>query len=141
MKGDYENMTVMVGMIAFTAAIIALIGFAQTSLIKFSADMKVSERDIQAIDAAHMVKDCLSQGDSIPLASLKKFSGSVCSCQKMSCYYDIGAEVTLLEGSKETVNFGYNEKDASTHKIFVTVSDGQKNHVARLYVSLKQAIL
>jgi len=139
MKGDYENLTVMVGMIAFVAALVALMVFVQTYLVKSSADMKVSERDMLAVDAAHLVKDCFSVGDTIPLSALKAGSGSICSiCPKISCeVYDIGAKIELLEGKQNggPFDFGYDDK-GSTHKIFVTVSNGTNNYVARLYVSL-----
>ena len=138
LKGDYENITVMVGMIAFVGALVALMVFVQTSLLKSTADMKVSERDMQVVDAAHLVKDCFSVGDTIPLSALKP--GSICgpTCPRISCEtYDIGAKIELLEGKQNggPFDFGYNEK-GSTHKIFVTVSDGTNNYVARLYTSL-----
>ena len=145
LKGDYENLTVMVGMIAFIGALVALMVFVQTYLLNATADMKVSERDMQAVDAAHLVRDCLSYGDTIPLSVLKaNDGGSICGmCTRISCSaYDVGAKLELLEGKQAggPFKFGYKEGD-STHKIFVTVSDGANNYVARLYASLSDKVV
>jgi hypothetical protein len=139
MKGSYTSITVQIGMIAFVGALLALIGFVQTSLVSFSSEMKVLENDIQVVDATHLVKECFENGgDSVPISFLKDNKDNrVCSisaCNKISCSFGIGAKVEVLEGPKGNYNFQYSNKD-SAHRIFVTVTDDQKNYVSLLTVS------
>jgi len=137
-KGSYTSITVQVGMIAFVAALLALIAFTQAYLLKFSSDMKVLESDIQVVDAAHLVKECFErEGDSISISFLKdnkdKNVCAISECSKISCRFGIGAKVEVLEGPKGSYNFQYST--GSAHRIFVTVTDGQKNYVSMLTVS------
>jgi len=139
LKGDYEFVTTPLGVILFVGVILALVIFLQTSMLKLSADMKVSLTDIQAVDAAHLIKECFgtNMDGSIPVSYLEsKNGGSLHTLCNMSSV-DSGARIDILEGTTKTYNFGYNEK-ASSHKIFVTVNDGDKNYVARLRVSISE---
>jgi hypothetical protein len=133
MKGDYAFLTDFVGVILFASAVVALILFVQVSLAKFSADMKVSEIQLQAVDAAHLIKDCLAvNGDSIP-SSLK--SADFCKDCKI-CSANIGVKIDYLEGpnkGKTLFKSNYDEI-GSGHAIFVTVADGTNSYVSRLNV-------
>jgi hypothetical protein len=136
MKGDYAFLTDFVGIILFASAVVALILFVQASLAKFSADMKVSEIQLQAVDAAHLIKDCLTvNGDSIP-SSLKNVD--FCKDCKI-CSANIGVKIDYLEGlnkGKTLYESNYTEgaEYGMGHSIFVTVADGANSYVSRLSV-------
>lgn len=142
MKSDTEFVTTPLGVILFVGIVVAFVMFVQASMAKFSGDLAVSEKQIQVVDLAHLVKNCLCQGgESIPanflesLASKKENLGEKCKIKSVN----FGARIEYLEGpSKGTkYDFNYDEKKAgSAHKIFMTIIDGDKNYVSRLAVRL-----
>ena len=136
MKGDYEYITDFVGVAVFAGTVLALIIFLQVSFVKFNADMKVSVDSLQAVDAAHIIKECFSKGeDSIQASTVKNIQ--LCTDCKI-CSFDAGAKLEYLEGpNKGTKIYDYNyAENGNVHKIFVTVTDGTNNYVSRLSVSV-----
>jgi hypothetical protein len=142
MKADMEFVTTPLGVILFVAAIVALVFFLQANVLKLSADMKTTQGDLQAVDAAHIVKECLTAGQGrISLETLKSIgSRSLCSSPICKCTGNIGAKIEILEGpqkgtSEGTYDFGYKDS-GSRHKIFVTVGDEKNSYVSRLTVGV-----
>jgi hypothetical protein len=147
-KGDYEFVTTPLGVILFIGIVIALVVFVQASLAKFSADLIVSEKQIQTVDAAHIVEQCLTKGwDSIDVSYLDELDARKAAnayidsigtdnyiCWLCGCSAKIGAKVELLEGSKKPYDFYYEGRSGSKHRIFVNVRDGDKDYVASLNV-------
>jgi hypothetical protein len=140
-KGDTEFLHVPIGVALAIGILIALVVFVQASVLKFSGDLKVVEKDLQAIDAAHIIKDCFSDmSGSIPSSFLenkdnqKKGLCLLCGI----CGVTVGAKIEYLEGPDKwkPYYFGY-DGTGSTHKIFVSVSVGDKTYVSRLTASVK----
>lgn len=145
MKADTEFVTTPLGVILFVGIVIAFVMFIQGSMAKFSADLVVSDKQLQAVDATHIVKDCLNDVfGAIPASTLddlqeKQNSGINVVCDKCKiCSIDAGAKVEYLEGPNSGKNpYDFNFRSGGTeHKIFVTISDGNKNYVSRLTVSV-----
>ena len=142
-KADTEFVTTPLGVILFVGIVIAFVMFIQGSMAKFSADLMVSEKQLQAVDATHIIKDCLNDlSGAIPASTLDDFqkkqdSGVNVVCDKCKiCSVDAGAKVEYLEGPKSGGKpYNFNFRDGGTeHSIFVTISDGNKNYVSRLTV-------
>jgi hypothetical protein len=137
-KGDYEFATTPLGVILFVGMIVALVIFAQTYLLNYSAQLKISQTDLQSVDAAHIIKECFGTNldGSIPADYLQANKGSnICTLCK--CSGNVGAKIQYLEGPNKgkSYDFNYAEK-GSLHKIFVTVNEGDYNYVSRLYVNV-----
>ncbi|MCJ7816837.1 MAG: hypothetical protein MUP55_03180 [Candidatus Aenigmarchaeota archaeon] len=144
-KADTEFVTTPLGVILFVGIVIAFAMFIQGSMAKFSADLVVSEKQLQVVDATHIVKDCLNDMfGAIPASTLddlqeKQDSGINVVCDKCKiCSIDAGAKVEYLEGpnsGKKPYDFNF-RSGGTEHKIFVTISDGSKNYLSRLTVSV-----
>ena len=138
MKGDYEFVTTPLGVILFVGVILALVIFVQAYLLNYSAQLKVSQTDMQAVDAAHLIKNCMGANldGSMPVSYLDANKGNS-TCSLCKCSGNIGAKIEVLEGPSKgkTFDFNYAEK-GSLHKIFVTVNEGDYNYVSRLYVNV-----
>ena len=136
MKGGYAPLTDFVGAILFAGAVVALILFVQSAMLKFSVDMNVAEGSMRAVDAAHIMEDCFSGGGGSISASLV---GKKRICEDCGiCGVSAGARLEYLEGpEKGTAVYDKNyAENAATHKIFVTVSKDGKDYVSRLSVSV-----
>ncbi len=139
-KADTEFLHVPIGVVLAVGVLIALVVFVQASVLKFSADLKTTEKDLQVVDAAHIIKSCFTDiSGSIPSGFLentdnqKKDMCTLCGI----CGATTGAKVEYLEGPDKgkSYYFSYDEK-GTLHKIFVTVSSGDKNYVSRLTTSI-----
>ena len=141
MKGDTEFVTTPLGIILFVGVILSLVVFVQASMLNLSAQMKVSAEQIQAVDAAHIAKYCFGKNldGSIPISYLDSNKGkSLCTLCSI-CSVTAGAKVEILEGPSKgvTYDFDYSAK-GSLHNIFVVVSTGSSNYVARLSMSVSE---
>lgn len=140
MKADMEFVTTPLGVILSVAAVVALVIFLQTSVLKFSADMKTFQGDMQAVDAAHLIKECLTAGQGRITQETLKSIGARSLCSVCKCAGNIGAKIEILEGPQKgtpegTYNFGYKDS-GSGHKIYVTVGDEKNSYVSRLTVGV-----
>jgi hypothetical protein len=144
MKGDYEFVTTPLGILIFVAAILGLMLFVWAHAISVSADMKTLSEEIQAVDAAHIVKDCFTGADGRIQASYLESRRGSSICSFCGCSGDIGARVEYLEGGLvkggpnkgDSYDFGYDKGGKYKHRIFITVSDGGKEYVSSLMVSV-----
>lgn len=146
MRGDYEYVTTPLGIVIFMGAILALVMFVQASMLNFTAEMKTLDRQMQAVDAAHIVKSCLTGADgSIQATLLENMKGkSICSPDFCKCSSNIGTKVEYLEGGivqggpkkGNSYDFNYDDAGKYKHRIFVTVTDGERNYLSSLKVNL-----
>jgi len=147
MKGDYEIVNFVIGGIIFTVAIAIFFSFVLAEVLNLEAKMASTENDLQAVDAAHLVKKCLQKGqDTISAELLKESNGGDLGkvCPEAG---SIKAEVSIEtfedpENSKYTLkSVGLLDKanpliKVSEHKIFVNVKKAGKNYVSRFQLSL-----
>jgi hypothetical protein len=146
MKGDYEYVTTPLGIVIFVGAILALVLFVQASLLNFTAEMKILDKQIQAVDAAHIVKNCFAGTDGIIQSSLleSKKGSKICSPDFCACSANIGVRVEYLEGGLaqggpkkgDSYDFNYDDNGKYKHRIFVTVTDGERNYLSSLKVNV-----
>jgi hypothetical protein len=146
LKGDYEYVTTPLGIVIFAGAVMALIMFVQASMLNFTAEMKTLDRQMQAVDAAHIVKSCLAGEDGSIQASLleSRRGDAICSPDFCRCSANIGANVEYLEGGLtqggpkkgDSYDFNYDKDEEYKHRIFVTVTDDERNYLSSLRVNL-----
>ncbi|MEM7815943.1 MAG: hypothetical protein QXN71_02375 [Candidatus Aenigmatarchaeota archaeon] len=146
LKGDYEYVTTPLGIVIFVGAVVALIMFVQANMLNYAADMRIVEKQIEAVDAAHIVKSCLTGMDGTIQASLlkSKEGSQICSPDLCKCNAKTGARVEYLEGGLvkggpkkgDYYDFNYDESGKYKHRIFVTITDGERNYLASLKVNV-----
>jgi hypothetical protein len=146
LKGDYEYVTTPLGIVIFVGAILALVMFVQASMLNYTAEMKILDKQMQAVDAAHIVKNCFAGMDGSIQASLleSKKGSKICSPDFCACSANIGARVEYLEGGLvqggpkkgDSYNFNYDDAGKYKHRVFVTVTNGEKIYLASLKVNL-----
>ena len=146
MKGSEEIPYTTFVSIAFVLFLLALIAVIFTTLMNFGADISTSEKNMQAIDAAHVVRNCLTKGgDSIPssfFASIKKSSNLCFLCDM--CSTRIGASIEYMEGPYKGTPYNIDyippELDPglpgakSSHYIYSSIDDGGKVYMSKITV-------
>jgi len=134
-KGDYEIFTTPLSALLFVGAVISLGLLIATSFINYKGTLVNAVEDLNAIDAAHLIKDCFAEdkghisADFLNSVSRK----NVCDVCGL-CSVSVSVKVEDIENKKEWV-FG----DASTsyqHHIFINIGYPNEVHVGKLYVSI-----
>jgi hypothetical protein len=143
LKGDIAIPLETVGMLFFIGAVVSFVIFIQANNVAYSADLSVPQQQIKAVDAAYLVKQCLSEvSDSLSERMLQRYDGKgLCDIPEcMLCSPQAGAKVEYLEGPKNgrSFDFGYTSllsiKKRYEHSIFVNVDDGTSIRMAKLSV-------
>jgi len=146
LKGDYDFVTTPLGIVIFVAAVLALMIFVQAALIKYNAEMNIVDKQINSVDAAHIVKNCFMGADGkISASFLESKKGTrICSPDLCKCSANIGARVEYLEGGLvqggpkkgDSFNFNYDQDGKFKHRVFITVTNGEKDYLANLSVNI-----
>ncbi len=139
MKGDTETLTALFAVLVFSMAIAGIALLAQSYFVNFSGIVVGSEKDLLAVDASHLVDECLKdRGLYIRKDNLDAWKGKdVCRIKACGlCGAGIGAKIRNLETGEEW-DFGYDEKGESKHFVYTNIEDGDKIYMGRLYVSVE----
>ncbi|RKY01284.1 MAG: hypothetical protein DRP54_03990 [Spirochaetes bacterium] len=141
MKGDTEIFTGLFSVLIFVAFIAGLVLLIQAYFVNFSGVLVSAEKDLLAVDASHLVENCLKdEAEFIDREYLDRLveEGKTDVCKIESCKLcgiGIGVKIKDLETGKEW-NFKYDESSRNKHFIYTNIKDGENIHVGRIYVSI-----
>jgi len=143
LKGDIEIVTVPLSAVLFVGVILGIIGFVGAYLLHFTATLEESEKDLDAIDASHIIERCLTGGNQyISVNFLNAMENkNICEIKECMLCGKIGFRIEDMQGDfngKNTWNFYYDGDGKHTHEIFVNIGDGKDVHVGKLYVEVKE---
>lgn len=140
---EFNLMSVVVGVIIVAIMASTSVAFIQTNIVETETNLKTSAKDIDIINAAHIIKQCLEAEEGISKSLLDSKEGEgiceICgneaggSCKTES---GIGFKVKDLESAKEW-NFGYAGDKKHKTELFVNiVHDTGKITMGRLYAEI-----
>lgn len=139
---EFNLPATVVGGIILASVVAGSLIFLPT-ILKTETDLKVSAKDIEVINAAHLAKACLEARGGIPEAVLESSKGKgicgICAnelaglCRSKT---ELGVKVKDLEGPGEW-SIGYAGGKKHSSEIFVNiVHDTGKISMGRLYAEI-----
>ena len=152
LKGDYDYITVPLGVVITVGLIVAIVLVVQAVLLSRAVDLQNTEKSVQAVDASKIVYNCLEEkgGDMISGDTLVHLgvSDNMCSLCRI-CSMRVGASIEYLEGPKKGASYDIDYippviapgainpgtvPAASSHTIFVNVNDSGNVYVSKMTV-------
>jgi len=134
LKGETTEVTA--GVVIFVFTILSITLFVANFLVSIDIDIRTSEEKLNAVEMAHLIKNCLSQGDIVDSALLEQNRGkrfSEFAGLQTDCKRDVFVEVEDIESG--TV-WAFGDRGEYSHEIFVPLDIGDEVRLGRLYVSI-----
>jgi len=133
-KKGQEEPEVAIAIIIFVFVIATVFLFTQSEMVKIDAELKTVKEDMYVIDAAHLVKNCFSEGNATISADFldknrgKKVTG-MCNINAEDVYVSVK---DLEEGDEWVFGSG----GEYSHSVFVPIQHNDKINMGEMNVKI-----
>jgi hypothetical protein len=133
-KKGTEESEVAIAVVIFVFVVATVVTFAQSEMVKVSAELGTVREKLEIIDAAHLVKDCFSGGNSTIAADfLEKNRGKRIS---RLCDINTGNIYVSVKDLEEGDEWVFGSGGSYSHSVFVSISNNGRINVGELNVKI-----